>query len=141
MHTLLDQEAPGLSGKLESLSLEKRRDAIASGCAVVAESLRDLTPQARSLVERLLSQGELTADDVAEAQALADAADEQYFELQERGQRQKALGPFSEARLMAAIATGFGGTSVNATADALYELCKACDDPSPVIRSIEAAIG
>ena len=140
MHSLLEQAAPGLSGKLSTASLSKRREVIAAGCAAVATMLQDLAPVIRELVDKLTLQGELSNEELAAVQSLAETADEEYLELHERQKEQLALARFSEARLLTAITKGFGGTSVDDSADAVYELCSACDDPSAVIREIEAII-
>lgn len=137
MHTLLDREAPGLFHKLERSSLEGRRRAIAAGVLAVAEILGDLPAAVRELVERAHSTHGLSPQEVESAWTLAETADEEFIDLQERGEGQPALRRFSEARLVTALATGFGGTSANDAADAIYELCKATDSPSIVVDSIE----
>ena len=133
-------EIAGLSRKLELLSAEERRRVIAASGLAVVKSLGDMPVPIRQLVERAHSACELSPQDVETARFLADAADEEYLDLQDRGEEQLALKRFSEARLLTALATGFGGASANDSAEAIYELCKATDDPSIVINSIEAAV-
>ena len=140
MHTLLDREAPGLFPKLERASLDERRRAIAAGVFAVAEILGDLPAAVRNLVERAHSTHGLSLQEIESAWSLAETADEEFIDLQETGEVQSALRRFSEARLVTALAAGFGGTSANDAADAIYELCKATDSPSIVVESIETAM-
>jgi hypothetical protein len=140
VHTLLEQEAPGLFRRLERLSPAGRRSAIAEGSVAVAQALPELPSSLRRLVELLSTNGELSSGEVASARSLAEAADEEYFLLQDQGDQRLALKRFSEARLLTALTSGFGELSVHDCADAVYELCKATDDPSLAIGAIEAAI-
>ncbi len=136
MRDLLDQEAPGIFKHLESASQEARRQAIVVACGAVAHSLHGLQPEIRQLVQNLADRGELSQQDLDLAHSLAQKADEQYFDLQELGRNEVALQRCSEARLRTAIATGATGTSLADSAEAVYELCKALDDPSLVVASI-----
>jgi hypothetical protein len=140
MHALLEQEAPGLFRALERLSPAQRRTALAAGSAVVAQSLGDLATAIRELVERATAQCGLSNDDTELARSMATVADEEYLDLQGSEKTRLASKRFSEARLLTALATGFGTTSVGNAADAAYELCKATDHPSLVIHAIEDVI-
>jgi hypothetical protein len=141
MNALLDQEAPGLAKKLASLSLEARRNILARACLIAGEYLIDLKPAVRDLLNNLKTNRLLSEDEVAQAVSLAEAADAKYLELlAERADKNRALKFFSEARLLMAVSTGLRGTSPQDCADAVYELCKTCDDPSALIRSIESDI-
>jgi hypothetical protein len=141
MHALLDQEAPGLAKKLESLSPDVRRSVLTNACVYASACLSDPEVPVRGLLESLKKHGTLSKGEVAKASSLAEAADAKYADLQDRGaDQEEVLKSFSEARLLSAMAIGFGGTSPKDSADAVYELCKTCDDPSGLIRSIEANI-
>lgn len=121
------------------MSVAGRRNAIAAGSATVAQALPQLPPATRHLVELLASNHGPSPEDAASARSLAEAADEEYFALQEQGDDRSALARFSEARLLTALASGFGEPSAQECADAIYELCKATDDPAIVIHATEPA--
>ena len=141
MHTLLDQEAPGLSSKLESLSLGARRTILASACLHASKCMNEPGPSISHLLEKLKAQGVLSVDEIAEATSLAETADAKYFELKTKDlDHAKMLESFSEARLLTAMAIGFKGTSPRDTSEAVYELSKVCSDPSSLIKAIESNI-
>jgi hypothetical protein len=141
MNVLLDQDAPRLAKKLASLPLEARRSILARACLIAGENVVDLEPAARDLLDRLKTNRLLSEDEVAKAVSLAEAADAKYLELRAQGvDKDRVLTFFSEARLLTALSIGFGGASPQDSADAVYELCKTCDDPSALVRSIESDI-
>ncbi len=140
MRTLLDQEAPGLFARLESASRGERRRAIVVACGIAADSLGELQPAIRRLAQSLANQGKLSQQDLDAARSLAQEADDEYLDLQERGEDKRALKRFSEARLLTAIAAGATNTSLASSAEAAYELCKVLDDSSVVVASIVATI-
>lgn len=140
MH-VLDQEAPGLAGRLKSLPPEARREVVARGCQLAAGRLADLGPEVRDLLGAISASGALSDAQVAEAGALAEAADGRYSELQEEGApEQEWLAWFSKARLLTAISAGFGGADWGDAADAVYELCSTSDDPSELIALVESEV-
>lgn len=140
MH-ILDQEANGLAEKLQLLSLEQQRTIVTKGCNLVSQSMTNLQPATRYFLELATADKSLTISQIEETKLLADSADERYFILQEEGASETEwLNWFSEARLLTAIADGLGGTSWQDAADAIYELCKAWDDPSPIIAFIESEV-
>ncbi|MCP3939446.1 MAG: hypothetical protein GY708_29215 [Actinomycetia bacterium] len=140
MRTLLDQEAPGIFNRLESASQEERRRAIVVACSAVANSLSGLQPEIRRLVQSLVDRGGLSQQDLDIAHSLAQKADDEYFDLQERGKDELALQRFSEARLLTAITTDLTSASLASSAEAVYELCMVFDDPSIVVASLVEAI-
>lgn len=141
MDVLLDQEAPGLAKKLQSLPLEIRRNILARACLAASECLTDLEPSVQRLLRSLNTSHLLSPDDITKAKSLAEAADGAYLELQGRGKDNgKALKFFSEARLLNAMVTGFGGVLPKDTTDAVYEICKVCDDATRVIGVIESDV-
>jgi hypothetical protein len=139
MHPLLDQEAPGLSDRLAALPFERQQEIIGRASVIVAKHIGKLEQPIQRLIDKLSTAKILSSADAVKAQALADAADDEYFELQERDpDGERALRRFSEARLLTAIATVFSGRSPIDAADAAYELCKACDDSTVALAAIEA---
>jgi hypothetical protein len=141
MNAPLDQEAPGLAKKLASLSFEARRSILAGACLIAGEYVVDLEPAVRGLLDSLKTNRLLSEDEVAKAVSLAEGADAKYLELHAQGaDKDRVLNSFSQARLLTAMSIGFGGTSPRDSADAVYELCKTCDDPSAIVRSIESDI-
>lgn len=94
----------------------------------------------KELVERATTHRGLAIADIELARSMAEAAAEEYLGFQEAEDMTLPLKRFSEARLLTALATGFGAASVGDAADAAYELCKATDDPTAVIQAIEGAI-
>lgn len=141
MNVLPDQETPGLAKRLALLPVEARRNVLARACLIACEYVVDLEPAVGDLLDSLKTNRVLSEDEVAKAASLAEAADAKYLELQAQGaDHDKVLRFFSEARLLTAISVGFGRASPQDSADAVYELCKTCDDPSALIRSIESDI-
>ena len=83
----------------------------------------------------------LSRTQVAEAQSRAEAADERYFDQRERGRPDgEWLNSFYKARLLTALAAGFGGESWSDTADAVYELSKSRSDASAILALVAADI-
>ncbi len=140
MH-VLDQEAKGLAWKLRSLSLENRRHILAEAFKLASETITGLEPAVHVLLKAISDSNMLSETQVAEAKSLAETADERYLNLQEeQAPESEWLNWFSTARLLTAIAKGFGGSSWNDMADAVYELSKTRDDPSEIITFIESRI-
>ena len=140
MH-VLDQEAKGLADKLRSLSLENRRRILAEASKLASESIKDLEPRAYALLKAISDNNMLSEAQVAEARSLAESADERYLALQEeQAPESEWLNWFSKARLLTAMAAGFGGSSWSDTADAVYELSKTRDDPSQIIAFTESKV-
>jgi hypothetical protein len=78
---------------------------------------------------------------VAEAQSRAEAADQRYLDLRERGRSDREwLNWFYKAGLLTALAAGFGGASWSDTADAVYELSKSRSDPSAILALVASEI-
>jgi hypothetical protein len=140
MH-ILDQEAPGLSDRLRALSLEQRRSIIAKASRLASESISDLEPAVQDLLKTSSSGHALVRTQVAEAQSRAEAADERYFDLRERGRPDgEWLNWFYKARLLTALAAGFGGESWSDAADAVYELTKSRSDPAAIVALVASEI-
>jgi hypothetical protein len=140
MH-ILDQEAPGLSDRFRALSLEQRRRILAEASRLASESISDLEPAVQDLLKAAASGNALFRTQVAEAQSRAEAADERYSDLRERGRSgQEWLNWFYKARLLTALAAGFGGESWSDTADAVYELSKSRSDPSAIFAFVASEI-
>ncbi|HLY98236.1 MAG TPA: hypothetical protein VKT33_04140 [Candidatus Angelobacter sp.] len=139
MH-ILDQEALGFADKLQRLSLEQRRRILSTVCQLASQTVRNTDPHFQELVKAAAT-GVLSQAQIAEAGLLADLADEQYLALQNNGAVEAEwFNWFSKARLLTAIAAGFGGDSWSDTADAVYELCRTRDDPSEILKQIELGI-
>ncbi len=139
MRTLLDQDAPGLANKLLSLSPGRRRKIFTKACLHASGPFNDLEGDARNLLENLKMNGTLSLEDVRVAESVAENADAKYLELQTRSvDETNMLKSFSQARLFTAMAIGFGGSQPEDFADAMYELFKSSDDPSAVIKVVEA---
>ncbi len=137
----LDQEAPGLADRLQSLSSATRRSILASACLFVGEKLAASDPALRPLLAALRSHSDLDPGQIACAARLAEAADNRYLELREKNASQIEWRHwFQKARLLMAMSVPFGEPSPKDTARAVYELCYTCDDPSEIIRSIESKI-
>ena len=141
MH-ILDKEAKGLAEKLRFLPLKQRRQIIAKACNLASQTIVDLETQIQSLLKAINENNSLSDAQIQEAKLLIDKADEQYFTLQENGADEaERLNWFSKARLLTSIATGFGGTTWENTADAIYELCNTTDNPAMIIKLVESEIG
>ena len=139
-NVLLDQDAPGLADKLELLPLEVRRNIITRACLAASEYLTDLEPAVQNLLRSLDANQVLSPDEVTEARRLADAADAAYLELDQAADYDKALKFFSEARLLSAMALCFGREAPRDATEAIYEICKTCDDATRLVRLIESDV-
>lgn len=141
MNTLLEQEAPGLTRKLEDLSLDRQYQVLRSGCLFVAKGLDQPEVPIRELLDKLASNRTPSRDEARKATALAEAADEEYLELQEQStDQERILNLFSKARLLTAISIVFGSPSRESVLDGIYEVLKSCSDPTKLIQSIEESI-
>jgi hypothetical protein len=140
MH-ILDQEAPGLSDRFRALSLEQRRRILAKASRLASESIADLEPAVQDLLQAASSRNALSRTQVVEAQSRAEAADERYFDLRERGRPDREwLNWFYKARLLTALAAGFGEESESDAADAVYELSKSRSDASAILALVASEI-
>ena len=139
-NVLLDQDAPGLADKLELLPRDVRRNILTQACLAASECLTDLKPPIQKLLRSLEANQVLSADEVREARRLADTADAAYLELDQAAEHDKALKFFSEARLLSAMALCFGREAPRDATEAVYEICKTCDDATRLIRLIESEV-
>jgi hypothetical protein len=140
MH-ILDQEGPGLAQRLRGLRPWNQRSVLAGASLLTAAKLADLDRSSSLLLDTLRSRGELSVEEAKSAMALSEAADDKYLKLQAKGvSDQQSQNVFSEARLLRAIAIGFGAPTQEDIADAVYELTKALDDPTDIIRFIESQL-
>src|SRR5580658_2052870 len=129
--TILDQEAPGLSQQLRELSSDQRRLVIVKACRSVSRSIKSLEAAFEVLLSAAAANNALSPAQIAEVRDYADAADERYFELEEQGADSGVWREwFAKARLATALADAFDGTSWEAAADAVYELCFVEEDKS-----------
>jgi hypothetical protein len=137
---MLDQVIPGLTNTLRTLPLEQWRHVVAKASESLSRSIDGLEPAVRAWLASAVAQNALSAEQVAEARAYAEAADDRYFTLQEQGADQlEWRNWFAKARLATALADAFGGTQWDNAADALYELCFVDEDKSAAIALIESA--
>lgn len=140
MH-LLDQEAPGLAGKLQMLSPEHRRRVLAKAALAASRQIRDLEPRIQQLLDVAVKDNALSDEQVGEVRAYTELADDRYFTAQEQGAAEAIWGNwFAKARLGAAITDAFQGTTLQDAALAAYELCFTSDHKEATIALIEAEI-
>jgi len=88
MHSLLDQDAPGLAKELASLSPERWQKVFTKACLQASQHLADLDENAGYLSESLRIRGALSPEEVATAVTLAEAADAKYLESQKQNEDQ-----------------------------------------------------
>ena len=141
MYTLLEQELPGLARKLNGLSLERQYQALRAGCLFVGKCLDQPEASIQELLDKLSANWTPSPDDAKKAASLAEAADEEYLELQAQStEQEKSLNLFSKARFLTAVSILFGSPSRQSVLDGIYEVLKSCSDPSKLIQSIEESI-
>lgn len=141
VHTLLEQEAPGLARKLESLSLDRQYQVLRMGCLFAGRCLDQPEAPIRDLLERLAADKTPSPDYAKKAASLAEAADQEYLELQAQStEQERILNLFSKARLLTALSIVFGSPSRESVLDGIYEVLKSCSDLSKLIQSIEESI-
>ena len=137
----MDQDAPGLAQRLESLTAQTRRAILSKVCLRAASDLAGLDERTLELVRAVQSGGGLSLEQAKQAMSLADVADNKYFELHQRNAVAEAwLKVFSEARLLTGMAITFGAVPTQGAADAAYELSKSCHDPAGLLGFIESEI-
>jgi hypothetical protein len=135
---LLDQEAPGLAGRLQALSPANQRRALVRAAVNASQNINDMEPRIRRLLDAAVTADALSDVQVAEVRAYSELADERYFTAQEQGATKAIWGKwFSKARLAAAIAGAFSGTDL---LDVAYELCFVGDDKQTSIALIDSEI-
>lgn len=140
MH-ILDHECEGLADKLAALSLDVRRRIISEACVLAASSIADIGPETQELLATIKYSRLLRVSQIRSAELMAIESDRRYFDLEEEGAPPtESLTWFSKARLLTAIRSGFGDTSWESSADAIYELSKTTDDPSDLFAFVVAEI-
>jgi hypothetical protein len=140
MH-LLETVVPGLARRLQALPPEHRREVAVLACASASKNIRVIEPPVQRLLRLVAERHALLDSDVEEAKLLSDAADERYFGLREEGGDEVVwLDWFYKARLLRGIARAFGKESADRCADAIYEFLNTTNDPTSVIRVVEAAL-
>ncbi len=93
------------------------------------------------MVGGVIRNQELDPSKARELEALAEKADVEYFSLKDGGApRSVYLNYFRKARLIAALASGYGGVSWERAATAVYELTKAEEDPGDIIKAVSSEI-
>lgn len=137
----LDQNAPGLAQRLESLTARTRRAILSKACLRAASGVAGLEERTVELVRAIQSGGGLSLEQAKQAMSLADVADNKYFELHQRSAVAEVwLKVFSEARLLTGMAIAFGAVPTQGAADAVYELSKSCPDPESLLCFIDSEI-
>lgn len=138
---ILDQEAPGLAKRLRAVPPALQHRIVTRVSLVTAQKLANLQKTTSDVLDELRSQGKLSSERAKSVMALSEAADDEYFDLQEQGAPEEEWSRrFSEARLLRGIAVGFGASPQEDIADAVYELIKALDDPAATLQSIESEL-
>lgn len=119
----MDENAPVLAKRLRTLKPEVRRSILAKACVFSAGHMGEVDPAVAVLLKAVQSEGQLSPEQVATALSLADAAKKRSFQLEEEdAPRHVWLKPFSEARLLIALATVFDPPADQDEASAIYEL-------------------
>ena len=137
MHTLLEQEAPELTQKLKLLSPEKQQELLRKACYLVSQCL-DIEPPVQKLLDDLAAYTEPSPTKGVNAASLAEAADEEYLQLEEqKTDPEKALDLFSKARFLTAISIAFSSPTAISALDGIYELLKSCSDTQKLIEFLE----
>ena len=137
----LDHESPGLTDQLRRLSLEQRRQALTKAAIASSRQISNLEPQIRRLLESAARDNALSVEQIAEATAYAEEADDRYFQLQEQGAAEAIWKTwFAKSRLATGIINLFGGMSWQDAADAAYELCFTQDNKPAAIALVRAQI-
>jgi hypothetical protein len=139
---VLDQDAPGLAGRLRALSSESQHKVVVKAALFAAQRMSELDATTEVLLDKMRSSGELSPQEAVSAMVLSEAADDRYFRLREQGAPagvwQKS---FSLARLLRGIAVGFGVSPQEGIADAIYEIAKALDNSTSLFEDIASTIG
>lgn len=138
---ILDQKAPGLSKQLSILSSDQRRRVVAKVCKIVSESVSELEPRLKALIQLAADTNVLSTDQVKELRLYAENADKRYFSLQEEGVDKRVWKIwFAKARLATALADGFVSEDWEATAQAVYETCFIEDTEESAINLVRLEI-
>ena len=139
---VLDQDAPGLAGRLRALSSENQRKVVVKASLFAAHRVPSLDANAQMLLDKMRSSGEISPQEALTAMVLSQAADESYFKLQVEGApRAVCQKSFSLARLLRGIAIGFGASPNEDIADAIYEIAKSLDNSASLLEDIASEMG
>lgn len=138
---VLDEDAPGLAGRLRALNPERRRKVLVKTALFAAQGIPELDAKTAALLDDLRFRGELSAHEAAFAMHLSEAADDRYLTLQGQGAPAGEWGQwFSLARLLRGIAVGFGAAPKEDIADGIYEIAKSLDNPASLFEQIASEI-
>jgi hypothetical protein len=127
----MTDNAPFLAKRLRRLDPEVRRSILARSCLFSADTLGEFEPAVAEVFLTLKSQGGLTPEQAASALRLGEAAGKKSFQLEEDDAPREAwIKPFSEARILKALAIAFGAMPEEEDVVAVYELLKSQDHGS-----------
>jgi hypothetical protein len=82
---VLDHDAPGLAGRLRALNSESRRKVVVKASLFAAQRMSELNANTQALLDRMRFSCEVSPQEAISAMVLSEAADDQYFKLQEEG--------------------------------------------------------
>lgn len=139
---VLDQDAPGLAGRLRALRSESQHKVVVKAALFAAHRMSELDANTEELLNKLRISGEMSRQEAVSAMVLSEAADDRYFKLQEEGAPAGVWQEsFSLARLLRGIAVGFGASPREDIADAIYEIAKSLDNSTSLFEDIASTIG
>jgi hypothetical protein len=139
---VLDHDAPGLAGRLRALNSESRRKVVVKASLFAAQRMSELNANTQALLDKMRFSGEVSPQEAISAMVLSEAADDEYFKLQEEGAPAEVWGKsFSLGRLLRGIVVGFGAAPKEDIADAIYEISKSVDNSASLFEHIASEIG
>lgn len=138
----LESVSPRLAESFRHASLLKQRKAALEACVVAASRVGLEENEVNAAIEVLRCGGVASSTLREQLETLAAGFDDQYFELDEKGDeasKPEALRLFSKARAVAALAFALSEYPRQLD-EAVYEAITAMKDPTEVVQSVEKAL-
>ena len=138
----LESVSSKLAEAFRQASLLKQRQAVLEACVVAVSRVGLEENEVNAAVEILRCGGDVNSSVREQLEKLAARFDDQYFELDEKGNeatKLEALALFSKARAASALAFALSENS-GQLHEAVYEAITAMNDPAEVMRVVEKTL-
>ena len=131
--------APDLADAIAEASAPRQLQLTAVACRFAVTAAAVDQRVALSALAALEAGGRPSDDELVALRGLRDTLDDEYFDLQERGDSRE-LAVFSQARAVAAIDAAFAANSSSDCSEAVYEASNAVDDAAVLFTRVRAEL-
>lgn len=120
----------------------QRRAAVSAACEVALASALVHDDFTKLVLEKVRSGREVTADEISHLNSLVEAADDEYFTLQESGDSDdlEYLRHFKRARALSSLAFASKDDSTMSSSESIYEAMAAVDNRDELIAHVVSAL-